>query len=275
MAAMMPMVHASGRRWPSAPGPLPAEQWTAPDVLRAMERAGAQVGHLPTAAAGNITSCTSSAGSPAPASTSGSLRCRRRPPPLMRPVRLAEVKASLRQDHRQRPQSRPVPPTSVLGEIIMVHGEDIRTRPRRRGEHAPEHLITLAERLQEDRCSLFAGQASGSSALRLEDCRTSTGRRAPGPRCAGPCMSLDPRDGRSALQALADCEGPGVETLRSRSGVRLLVGDGAKTSTSPGFLTVRSWLAFVVPRDVSEPARSVTPSFVVGTVEVALDGARR
>jgi uncharacterized protein (TIGR03083 family) len=105
----------------------------------------------------------------------------------------------------------PGPAYVALGEI-MVHGEDIRRPLGGRGEHPPEHLTTLADLYKKTGAPLRAKKRLEGLRLVATDVEWSTGT---GPEVHGPCMSLIlAMVGRTG--ALADCEGPGVETLRSR-----------------------------------------------------------
>jgi hypothetical protein len=95
----------------------------------------------------------------------------------------------------------------------MVHGEDIRRALGAKGDHPVEHLGTLAELYKKTGAPLRAKQRLVGLRLDATDVDWSTGS---GPEVRGPCMSLIlAMVGRKA--ALADCEGPGVETLASRS----------------------------------------------------------
>jgi uncharacterized protein (TIGR03083 family) len=106
----------------------------------------------------------------------------------------------------------PGPAYVALGEI-MVHGEDIRGPLGAKGDHAPEHLTTLAELYKKTGPPLRAKKRLVGLRLVASDVDWATGD---GPEVRGPCMSLIlAMVGRTA--ALADCEGPGVETLRSRA----------------------------------------------------------
>jgi uncharacterized protein (TIGR03083 family) len=105
----------------------------------------------------------------------------------------------------------PGPAYVALGEI-MVHGEDIRRPLGARGDHAPEHLTTLAELYKKTGAPLRAKKRLDGLRLVATDVEWSTGA---GPEVRGPCMSLIlAMVGRAG--ALDDCEGPGVDTLRSR-----------------------------------------------------------
>ena len=106
----------------------------------------------------------------------------------------------------------PGPAYVALGEV-MVHGEDIRRPLGARGEHAPGHLIALAERYKSTGAPLRAKKRVAGLRLVATDVDWSTGT---GPEVRGPCMSLIlAMVGRR--EALADCEGPGVDTLASRA----------------------------------------------------------
>jgi hypothetical protein len=106
----------------------------------------------------------------------------------------------------------PGPAYVALGEI-MVHGEDIRRPLGARGDHPAEHLSTLAELYKKTGAPLRAKQRLVGLRLEATDVDWATGS---GPEVRGPCMSLIlAMVGRKG--ALADCEGPGVEMLASRS----------------------------------------------------------
>jgi uncharacterized protein (TIGR03083 family) len=105
----------------------------------------------------------------------------------------------------------PGPAYIALGEV-MVHGEDIRRPLGATGDHEPEHLITLADTYKKAGAPLHAKRRLEGLKLQATDIEWSTGD---GPEVRGPCMSLIlAMVGRD--QALADCEGDGVETLRAR-----------------------------------------------------------
>ena len=105
----------------------------------------------------------------------------------------------------------PGPAYVALGEV-MVHGEDIRRPLGSRGDHAAEHLTTLAELYKKTGPPLRAKKRLEGLRLVATDVDWSTGA---GAEVRGPCMSLIlAMVGRTG--ALVDCEGPGVETLRSR-----------------------------------------------------------
>ena len=106
----------------------------------------------------------------------------------------------------------PGPAYIALGEV-MVHGEDIRRAVGSQGEHPPEHLTTLAELYKKTSGPLRAKKRVEGLKLTATDVDWTTGD---GPEVRGPCMSLIlGMVGRAA--ALAECEGDGVETLKSRA----------------------------------------------------------
>jgi uncharacterized protein (TIGR03083 family) len=106
----------------------------------------------------------------------------------------------------------PGPAYVALGEV-MVHGEDIRRAQGARGDHPEEHLVTLAEMYKKTGLPLHGKKRVAGLKLRATDVEWSTGD---GPEVSGPCMSLIMgMVGRTG--ALADCEGDGLETLRSRA----------------------------------------------------------
>ena len=123
----------------------------------------------------------------------------------------ADVKA--RYDAIITSNRRPPGPAAIgLGEV-MVHGEDIRRPLGARGDHPEEHLVTLAQRYKKAGTPLRAKKRVEGLKLEATDVDWSTGD---GPEVKGPCMSLIlAMVGRTG--ALADCEGSGVDTLRSRS----------------------------------------------------------
>ncbi len=206
MADLMPMVHAERASLAEFLAPLPADQWSAPtwcDKWDVQEL----VGHL--TAAGNITAPHFFAGL-----ARGGFSFDRFVDRDLRQYASgspAEVKARFDAiiDSTRKP---PGPAYVGLGEI-MVHGEDIRRALGSRGEHPPEHLVTLAELYKNTGAPLRAKKRLVGLQLVATDVDWSTGS---GPEVHGPCMSLIlAMVGRE--KALADCEGPGVETLRSRS----------------------------------------------------------
>jgi uncharacterized protein (TIGR03083 family) len=106
----------------------------------------------------------------------------------------------------------PGPKYVALGEV-MVHGEDIRRPLGAKGDHPAEHLVTLAEAYKKTGVPLRAKKRLAGLKLTATDVDWSTGD---GPEISGPAMSLIlAMVGRA--QALDDCTGPGVETLRQRA----------------------------------------------------------
>ncbi|MEA3216862.1 MAG: hypothetical protein QOJ19_3018, partial [Acidimicrobiia bacterium] len=106
----------------------------------------------------------------------------------------------------------PGPAYVALGEV-MVHGEDIRRALGSEGDHPAEHVVTLAEMYKKTGGPLKAKKRIAELRLAATDVDWSTGE---GPEVRGPGMSLImAMVGREG--ALADCSGPGVETLRSRA----------------------------------------------------------
>ena len=94
-----------------------------------------------------------------------------------------------------------------------MHGEDIRRALGAKGEHPEEHLVTLAELYKKTGAPLRAKKRVAGLKLQATDVDWSTGE---GPEVKGPCMSLIlGMVGRTG--ALDDCEGAGVETLRTRA----------------------------------------------------------
>ena len=106
----------------------------------------------------------------------------------------------------------PGPKYVALGEV-MCHGEDIRRALGAKGEHPAEHLVTLAEFYKKTGAPLRAKKRLPGLKLTATDVDWSTGD---GPEVSGPAMSLIlAMVGRA--KALDDCDGPGVEELRSRA----------------------------------------------------------
>jgi uncharacterized protein (TIGR03083 family) len=106
----------------------------------------------------------------------------------------------------------PGPAYVALGEV-MVHGEDIRRAVGARGEHPAEHLTTLAESYKKTGAPLRAKKRLEGLKVTATDLDWTSGE---GPEVRGPCMSLIlAMVGRA--DALADCEGDGVGTLKSRA----------------------------------------------------------
>ena len=106
----------------------------------------------------------------------------------------------------------PGPKYVALGEV-MVHGEDIRRPFGVKGDHPPEHLVTIAELYKKTGAPLRAKKRVAGLKLTATDVDWSTGD---GPEVSGPAMSLIlAMVGRAG--ALDDCAGPGVEELRRRA----------------------------------------------------------
>ena len=206
MADLMPMVHAERGSLSEFLDTITTEQWTAPtwcDKWNVQEL----VAHL--TAAGNITAPHFlggfiKSGFSFDKTVDNDLRNYSDGTP-------ADVKA--RFDAIITSDRKPPGPAYVaLGEV-MVHGEDIRRALGAKGEHTPEHLVTLAELYKKTGAPLRAKKRLVGLTLQATDVDWSTGD---GPEVKGPCMSLImAMVGRTG--ALADCDGPGVETLRIRA----------------------------------------------------------
>ena len=206
MADLMPMVHAERASLGEFLETLTPEQWSAPtwcDKWNVQEL----VAHL--TAAGNITAPHFFAGFIKSGfsfdkTVDADLRNYSSGTP-------ADVKA--RYDAIIMSNRKPPGPAYVaLGEV-MCHGEDIQRALGARGEHPEEHLVTLAELYKKTGTPLHAKKRVDGLKLQATDVDWSTGA---GPEVTGPCMSLIlAMVGR--IGALADCDGPGVETLRSRA----------------------------------------------------------
>ncbi|MDQ1380711.1 MAG: hypothetical protein QOJ71_1430 [Actinomycetota bacterium] len=206
MADLMPMVHAERASLSDFLDTLTPQQWSAPTWC---EKWNVQelVAHL--TAAGNITAPHFlggflKAGFNFDKTVDTDLRNYSQGSP-------ADVKA--RYDAIITSNRKPPGPAYVaLGEV-MVHGEDIRRSQGGRGEHPAEHLVTLAEMYKKTGAPLRAKKRVAGLKLRATDVDWSTGE---GPEVTGPCMSLIlGMVGR--IGALTDCEGPGLETLRTRA----------------------------------------------------------
>ena len=206
MADLMPMVHAERASLGDFLDTLTPAQWSSPtwcDKWNVQEL----VGHL--TAAGNITAPHFfagflKAGFNFDKTVDTDLRSYAQGTP-------ADVKA--RYDAIITSNRKPPGPAYVaLGEV-MVHGEDIRRSQGGKGEHPTEHLVALAEMYKKTGAPLRAKKRLVGLKLEATDVDWSTGD---GPEVRGPCMSLIMgmvgRAGR-----LDDCEGAGVETLRSRA----------------------------------------------------------
>jgi uncharacterized protein (TIGR03083 family) len=205
MVDLMPMVHAERRALATFLDTLTPEQWSAAtwcDKWNVQEL----VGHL--TAAGNITAPHFLAGFISKGFSfdkfvDGDLRKYAAGTP-------AEVRERYDAiiDSNRKP---PGPAYVALGEV-MVHGEDIRRPLGVKGEHPAEHLTTLAELYKKTGAPLRGKERVVGLKLTATDVDWSTGD---GPEVRGPCMSLIlAMVGRTG--ALADCDGDGVETLRSR-----------------------------------------------------------
>lgn len=208
MADLMPMVHAERRSLAGFLDTLSEEQWAAPTWC---DKWNVQhvVGHL--IAAGNVT---------VPHFVSGLVRagfsfdrfvegdCERYAAGTPAETR-ARFEAIIDSD-----RTPPAPSSHhiALGEV-MVHGEDIRRSLGRPGEHPAVHLITLAEFYKNTGPPLRGRKRVAGLRLEATDVDWSTGE---GKLVRGPCMALImAMVGRTA--PLADCEGDGVDALRSRA----------------------------------------------------------
>jgi uncharacterized protein (TIGR03083 family) len=206
MADLMPMVHAERASLSEFLDTLAPQQWSAPtwcDKWNVQEL----VAHL--TAAGNIT---------APHFLAGFLKAgfnfdKTVDTDLRNYAQGTPADVKARYDAIITSNRKPPGPAYVaLGEV-MVHGEDIRRSQGARGEHPAEHLVTLAEMYKKTGAPLRAKKRVAGLKLQATDVDWSTGE---GPEVTGPCMSLIlGMVGRTG--ALADCAGPGLETLRSRA----------------------------------------------------------
>ncbi len=205
MSDLMPMVHAERRSLADFLDTLTPEQWSQPTwcdkwCVRDV------VAHL--TAAGNIT---------APHFFAGFMRAGFNFDRFVEGDLLqfasgtpAEVRARFDAiiDSNRKP---PGPAYVALGEV-MVHGEDISRGLGASREHPAAHLTTLAELYKATGAPLRAKTRLEGLRLEATDVDWSAGS---GPEVRGPCMSLIlAMVGRTG--ALADCEGPGIETLRTR-----------------------------------------------------------
>jgi uncharacterized protein (TIGR03083 family) len=206
MADLMPMVHAERHALAEFLDTLTAEQWSTPtwcDKWNVQQL----VAHL--TAAGNITAPHFfggfiKSGFKFDRFVDGDLRHYAGGKPVDVRKRFDAIL-----DSNRKP---PGPAYVALGEV-MVHGEDIRRPLGAQGDHPPEHLTTLAELYKKTGAPLRAKKRLVGLRLEATDVDWATGS---GPEVRGPCMSLIlAMVGRKG--ALADCEGPGVETLGSRS----------------------------------------------------------
>jgi uncharacterized protein (TIGR03083 family) len=206
MADLMPMVHAERASLSDFLDTLTPAQWSSPtwcDKWNVQEL----VGHL--TAAGNIT---------APHFFAGFLKAgfnfdKTVDTDLRSYAQGTPTDVKARYDAIITSNRKPPGPAYVaLGEV-MVHGEDIRRSQGTKGEHDAEHLVTLAELYKKTGAPLRAKKRVAGLQLRATDVEWTTGE---GPEVSGPCMSLIlGMVGRTA--ALDDCDGPGVDTLRSRA----------------------------------------------------------
>ena len=206
MADMMSMVHAERRSLAGFLDTIAPEQWQEQTWCHKWNVQDV-VGHL--TAAGNIT---------APHFFGGFLRSgfnfdRFVEGDLRQYAAGAPAEVKQRFDAIIESNRKPPGPSYVaLGEI-MVHGEDIRRPLGARGDHAPDHLTTLAELSNNTGAPLRAKKRVADLRLVATDVEWSSGT---GEEVRGPCMSLIlAMVGRAG--ALADCEGAGVDVLRSRS----------------------------------------------------------
>jgi uncharacterized protein (TIGR03083 family) len=206
MADLMPMVHAERKSLSEFLSTLEPAQWTAPTWCNKWNVQDL-VGHL--TAAGNITAPHFfggfiKTGFNFDKFVEGDLRNFNGGSP-------ADVKA--RYDKIITSNHKPPGPAYVaLGEI-MVHGEDIRRPLGAKGDHPAEHLVTLAERYKKTGAPLRGKKRVEGLKLTATDVDWTSGE---GPEVRGPCMSLIlAMVGRAG--ALADCEGDGVDTLKSRA----------------------------------------------------------
>ena len=210
MVNLMPMVHAERRSLAGFLDTLPVEQWAAPSLC---DKWNVQqvVGHI--VAAGNVT---------VPHFFTGFVRAgfnfdRFVEGDLERYAAGTPADTRARFDTIIDSNRTPPAPDSkyvALGEV-MVHGEDIRRALGQPGEHPAEHLVTLAEYYKGTGAPLRGKKRLVGLRLEATDVDWSTGE---GRLVRGPCMALIlGMVGRTA--ALAECEGDGIELLRSRAQV--------------------------------------------------------
>ena len=206
MADLMPMIHAERGSLSEFLGTLTTEQWAAPTWC---DKWNVQqvTGHL--VAAANITaphffSGIAMSGFSFDAFVDKDLRQFAAGAPEDVKLRFDGIINSTR--------TPPGPKYVALGEV-MVHGEDIRRSLGAKGEHPAEHLVTLADLYKKTGAPLRAKKRLEGLKLTASDVDWSSGE---GPEVSGPAMSLIlAMVGRA--QALDDCRGPGVETLRQRA----------------------------------------------------------
>jgi uncharacterized protein (TIGR03083 family) len=206
MADLMPMIHDERRSLSDFLGTLTPDQWSAPTYCTQWN-VQQLVGHL--VAAANITAPhffggLVKSGFSFDKFVDGDLRPFAAGAPTDVKQRFDGILTSTR--------TPPGPKYVALGEV-MVHGEDIRRALGAKGEHAADHLTTLAELYKKTGAPLRAKKRLAGLKLRATDVDWSTGE---GPEVAGPAMSLIlAMVGRS--KALDDCTGDGVDALRSRA----------------------------------------------------------
>jgi uncharacterized protein (TIGR03083 family) len=99
----------------------------------------------------------------------------------------------------------------ALGEF-MVHGEDIRRALGDRGEHPSAHVTAIGKMYAESKKPINGRVRTTGLSLRATDGDFAWGT---GPEVAGPGIDLL-RAISGRAEALSQCEGPGLETLRSR-----------------------------------------------------------
>ncbi len=206
MADLTPMVIAERRALGDYLDTLTPEQWTAPTSCDKWDVQHV-VAHL--IAAGNIS---------APHFFGGLIRCGFDFDSFVERD-LRQYAAGTPVEVKQRfdaiiPSTRrpPGPKAIALGEV-MVHGEDIRRALGVTGEHPAQHLVTLAEAYTKSPAPLRGKKRSAGLRLEATDVEWTSGD---GPAVRGPCMSLIlAMVGRKG--ALDDCDGDGVDTLRSRA----------------------------------------------------------
>jgi uncharacterized protein (TIGR03083 family) len=205
MADLMPMVHSERRLLADFLDTLTPDQWQSPTWC---EKWNVQdlVGHL--TAAGNIT---------APHFFGGFIKNgfnfdKFVEGDLKQYADGAPSDVRARYDKIIDSNRKPPGPAYVaLGEV-MVHGEDIRRPLGAHGDHPAEHLTTLADLYKKTGAPLHGKRRSEGLRFVATDVDWSSGD---GPEVKGPCMSLImAMVGRTG--ALADCEGDGVATLKTR-----------------------------------------------------------
>ena len=207
MADLMPMIHAERRSLADYLGTLAPEQWTHATWCDKWD-VQAVVGHL--IAAANVTAPhffggLVKRGFSFDRFVEGDLVPYAAGTPAEVLERFEGIVTSTRKP--------PGPAYVALGEV-MTHGEDIRRALGATGEHPAEHLVTLADLYKKTGAPLRGKKRS----IGLQFVATDTDWTAgDGPEVRGPTMSLIlAMVGRA--EALADCTGDGVETLRSRAG---------------------------------------------------------